>query len=80
MITPLALADTSREVITKEIDHDAPIVAELLDYIRWLADQDSSFPFTAGHVWTLYFEGVRRGRVWSEICEDIGLPVREDWS
>lgn len=79
MITPLALADTEREVKRQEIERDAPMVAELLDYIRWLADQDSSFPLTSGHVWTLYHEGIRRGRVWSEVCEDVGLPVREDW-
>ena len=79
MITPLALADTGNEVKYTEVEYDSRIVTELLDYIRWLADQDSSFPLTSGHVWTLYFEGVRRGRLWSEICEDIGLPIRLDW-
>jgi hypothetical protein len=55
-------------------------VTELLDYIRWLADQDASLPRTAGVVWALYYEGVRRGRHWSEVCEDLGLPIRVDWS
>jgi hypothetical protein len=80
MITPSALADTGRKITIDEITFAAPVVAELLDYVRWLADQDSSFRLTAGHVWTLYHEGVRRGRVWPEVCEDVGLPVREDWS
>jgi len=80
MLTPSARADIEHEVETKEIEYDAPIVAELLDYIRWLAAQDSSFRLTAGHIWTLYHEGVRRGRVWSEVCEDIGLLVRDDWT
>lgn len=80
MITPSALADTGREVTRQEVEHDAPVVAELLDYIRWLADQDSSFSLTAGQVWALYHEGVRRGRMWAEACDDIGLPEREDWS
>lgn len=80
MITISALADTGNPVAWKEIERDYPIVAELINYIRWLADQDSSFPLTAGQVWSLYHEGVRRGRVWSEVCEDIGLPVREDWA
>lgn len=80
MITTSALADTGREVTVAEVERDAPIVTELLDYIRWLTDQDSSFRLTSGHIWTLYHEGVRRGRVWSEVCEDIELPVREDWS
>lgn len=79
MISPNALAQTDKTVETPEITHDAPIVAELIDYVRWLAAQDSSFPLTVGHIWTLYCDGVRQGRAWSEVCEDIGLPVREEW-
>ncbi len=78
-ITWAALADTEHQVDHTEVEYDARIVAELLDYIRWLADQDSSLPITIGDVWSLYHEGVRAGRHWSEVCEDIGLPVRTDW-
>lgn len=74
-----ALADTPNEVTNEEVERDARIVTELLDYIRWLADQDTSMPLTAGDVWGLYHEGVRIGRHWSEVCEDLGLPVRPDW-
>lgn len=78
-MTPNALAALPDEVRLHEIDQDAPIIVELLDYFRWLADRDTAFPITAGHVWMMYYEGVRIGRLWSEVCEDIGLPVREDW-
>lgn len=74
-----ALAGTANEVTLAEVERDAQIVTELIDYIRWLADQDTSLPLTIGDVWSLYYEGVRVGRVWSEVCEDLGLPVRENW-
>jgi hypothetical protein len=74
-----ALADIGKEVKTQEIEYNAPIIAEFIDYIRWLADQDTSLKITVGQVWELFYEGLRVGRVWSEVCEDIGLPVREDW-
>jgi hypothetical protein len=79
MIFTEALADIGREIKTKEIAHDAAIIAELLDYLRWLADQDTGYKFTAGQLWELYHQGVRIGRFWSEVCEDIGLPVRDEW-
>lgn len=78
-LTPDALANLDWEIDTPEIEGNAPIIAELLDYLRWLANQDISLRLTTGHIWALFYEGVRRGRVWSEVCEDIGLPVREDW-
>jgi len=74
-----ALADTVNEVKHTEVEYDARIVTEMIDYIRWLADQDASMPLTAGDVWALYHQGVRIGRVWSEVCEDLGLPIRTDW-
>ena len=79
MITPLALGNIEHKITANEVQNESYIIAELLDYLRWLADQDTSMPITAGHVWTLYYEGVMRGRLWSEVCEDIGLPVRTDW-
>lgn len=79
MMTPEALADTDRKVEVAEVERDVYIVAELIDYLRWLANQDTGIVLTSGAVWMLYHEGVRKGRVWSEVCEDIGLPVREEW-
>lgn len=78
-LTFRALANTGQKIDVKEIDDNAPVIAELLDYIRWLADQDTGIKLTAGDLWELYYEGVRIGRVWSEICDDLKLPVREDW-
>lgn len=79
-ITMTALADTPHEVKPAEIAQAGEyVIAELFDYIRWLADQDSSFPVTIGQIWALYSDGVRVGRVWSEVCEDVGLPVRDEW-
>ena len=78
-LTPEALAAT-RDPITPEIvERDARIFTEFLDYLRWLTDQDTSFQLTSGHVWALLYEGALRCRMWSEVCEEIGLPVREDW-
>lgn len=74
-----ALADIGRKITFSEVEHDVRIVTELLDYLRWLAEQNTGFRLTAGQVWELYHEGVRRGRVWSEVCEDLDLPVRLDW-
>ena len=44
-----------------------------------IADKGLVWIEPAGDLWELYYEGVRIGRVWSEVCEDIGLPVRKDW-
>lgn len=74
-----SLADIGRKVETKEVSYDAPIVAELLDYLRWLAEQDTGFRLTAGQIWELYHQGVRKCMPWAEICEDLKLPVREEW-
>lgn len=78
-MTPNAITSMSREITIQEIDDNAPIVAELLDYIRWLADRDTGHRMTIGDVWTLYHDGIRVGRVWSEICADLGLPIRDVW-
>lgn len=75
-----ALANIGREVTPEQIERDSRIVTEFLDYFRWLADQDTGFTLTAGQVWELYHEGVLKCIYWSEVCEDIGLPVREDWT
>jgi len=80
MTTPRALADAGRSVEIAEVDLCAPVVAELLDYIRWLAEQDAELHLTIGHIWTLYYAGVRCGHSWPDVCKDLGLLVREDWS
>ncbi len=79
MLNALALADTSREITTQEVDNNLYVVVEFLDYLRWLADQDTGIRLRAGQVFELFYEGVRAGRVWSEICADLELPIREVW-
>lgn len=79
MLTPQALAATSREIKPLEFTDNWRVIAEFIDYLRWLADQDTGIKLTSGDIWELYYEGVRVGRVWSEICEDLGLPVRGVW-
>ena len=39
-MTPGALADVGREVTLQEVERDSAMVAELLDYLRWLAERD----------------------------------------
>jgi len=79
MVSIEALANIGRVVHPEQVERDARIVTEFIDYLRWLADQDTGFRLAAGQVWGLYYEGVLRCRYWSEVCEDLGLPVREDW-
>jgi hypothetical protein len=80
-MTPEAISSMAEKMVTREeIQHDYPIVAEFVDYIRWLADQDTSFTVSMGDLWQLYYDGVRKGKYWSEVCEDIGLPVRDEWA
>ncbi len=74
-----ALAAIGNEITLNEIDQNAPIITELLDYLRWLADQDTGRKITAGQIWELFYEGVRVGRHWSDVCEDTDLPVRREW-
>jgi hypothetical protein len=74
-----ALANIGRKITAEEVDADLYVTAEFLDYLRWLADQDTSQQLNAGQVWELYYEGIHTGRAWSEVCEDLGLPVRKDW-
>lgn len=72
-----ALADIGSIITPMHVARDLHVHAEFLDYLRWLADQDTGTKLTAGQAWELYYEGVRVGRVWSEVCEDISLPVRD---
>lgn len=78
-MTPNAVASMDETITIQEVDRDSHIITDLLDYWRWLADQDTGLQLSTGHVWMLFYEGVRVGRAWSEICEDLGLPVRDDW-
>jgi len=61
------------EVTPGEVTNDAPIIAEFLDYLRQLAEEwPEDIP---PHIpWQLYQEGVRRGRHWAEVTEELGLP------
>lgn len=79
MIYTEPLANIAKPVTTRQVEHDAPIVAEFVDYIRWLAEQDTGFPLTAGVLWELYHESVLKCRYWSEVAEDLKLPVRDEW-
>lgn len=74
-----ALAATGDTITTQEVDENLYVITEFLDYLRWLADQDTGIPLNAGKVWELYYEGIHIGRMWSDICEELELPVREVW-
>ena len=66
------------EVTPQEVLRDAYVIAEYLDLLRFLAETGvlSILP----HIpWALYQEGVRAGRHWQEVLEDLGLPVPSDW-
>lgn len=79
-MTPDAITSMSEVVTTKEIAYEAPVVAEFVDYLRWLADQDTSYKMSMADLWMLWYEGVRRCIPWTTVCEDLGLPVRDDWN
>ena len=78
-MTPEALAAISTPVHPDQVSRDDRIVTEFVDYIRWLAEQDTGFKVTVGDLWALYHDGVLKCRYWSEVCEDLGLPVRDEW-
>ena len=79
MLTTSALAATSTPIRHEDVERDARIVTEFLDYIRWLADQDTGLRVTIGQLWELYHLSVQHCQMWSATCEDLGLPVRDDW-
>lgn len=74
-----ALADIGRKIETKYVEDNLYCVTEFLDYLRWLADEDTARKVTVGQLWELFYEGIQAGRVWSDVCEELGLPVREIW-
>jgi hypothetical protein len=78
-MTPRALHALGEMIEIGEVDRATAMIAEFLDYLRWLANQDTGRKLTVGDLWALYFEGVRIGRHWSEVCADLELPIREDW-
>lgn len=78
-MTPEVLAATRDTIRPEQVAHDARIVTEFIDYIRWLADQDAGFRMSAGDLWALYHDGVIKCRYWLEVCEELGLPVRDEW-
>lgn len=75
-----ALAATGDQVTVGQVKTYLYIVTEMLDYLRWLADQDTGIKLTSGQIWELYYEGVLECRHWTDVCEDLGLPVRTDWA
>jgi len=50
------------EITRDEVQRDYPMVAGMLEWIRWLAEQDDQFPLTAGQIAVFYEEHVRKGR------------------
>jgi hypothetical protein len=74
-----AMHISDRPITTAEVEHDYPMVAGLLEYFRWLAEQDDRFPLVAGQIATFYEEYIRKGRYPSEVAEDLGLPAFPDW-
>lgn len=66
---------TEPEKVTREeVKHDVLVIHEFIAYLRQLALEDADMPLTAGQVWKLYTEGVRVGRLWEEVAEDLKLP------
>ena len=80
-MSPDAITSMAQEPVkVEEVARDAPIVAEFVDYLRWLADQDTGYKISVGDLWQLWYDGVRRCVSWSEVCFDLGLPERGDWT
>ncbi len=70
----------NHEVVTpEEVRLDAPIVAEFLDYFRWLSEYNAHETFDAAEIWHFFYESIRIGRVFSEVAEDLNLPIPESW-
>lgn len=79
-MSPDAINSMSTEPVKgDEIAHQPAVIAEFIDYIRWLADQDTGFKVAVGDLWQMFYDGVRRGITWDEVCHDLKLPEREDW-
>lgn len=75
-----ALERIGKLITSTHVETDCAMVAEFVDYLRWLAEQDTNMTLTAGQIWELYYECVLIGRHWSEVCDDVELPIRECWS
>lgn len=68
------------KITMDEMANDAPVILEFLEYLRWLAATTPNAQLSARRVWELYTYGVRDGRVWSDVCEELGLPLPEGWA
>ena len=76
-MSPDAISSVENEVTAREVYEYYPVVAEFIDYLRWLAEQNFGFKISVGDLWQLYHDGVRECRSWDEVLHDIGLPERD---
>lgn len=65
---------------SQDVQRDYLQVTGIMEYWRWLAEQDPSLQVTAAQVAGLYQEFVIKGRFPSEVLEDLGLPAYPGWS
>lgn len=63
----------------QEIERDGRMVAGMLEWIRWMAEEDAQLPLTAGQIAAFYEEHIRKGRYPSEVADELDLPSHPDW-
>lgn len=74
-----SLASLRNRVTPEEAESDSVLISEFLDYVRWLADQDTGVKFAIGELWALYHYVVREGQSWTDACEHLEFPIRTNW-
>lgn len=69
----------SDEVTVSEVQKDPYAIMEFLEYLRFMADENTDQIITVGTVWAMFTKGVRDGQHWSEVADDLGIPQNTDW-
>ena len=68
------------KVTREEVLHERYIVHEFLAYLRQLALEDPDMPMTTGQVWKMFEEGLRVGKMWWVIAEEMNLPAPDTFN
>lgn len=68
-----------QKVTPEEVKSEPFIIAEFLLILQWWASEYPDMPLTSTQVWEMYRQGVRVGKVWDEVLEDLKLPEMLNW-
>lgn len=79
IVEAVVAPEQEKAVTVEEVKKDDFIITEFLLILQWWASEYPDMPLTSTQVWEMYRQGVRVGKVWDEVLEDLKLPEMLNW-